>query len=119
MAPVAPVEVETRSTEKRLRVTWDDGHESSYDWRYLRGYCPCAHCQGHTGRWDFVAVDAPTITGIEEVGNYALKIIWDDGGGHRHSTGIYSFDNLRTLCTCDSCRVAQGKDHPMNRMGDA
>ena len=33
------------------------------------------------------------------VGNYALRIDFNDG----HSTGIYSFDYLRTICRCEAC----------------
>jgi DUF971 family protein len=32
----------------------------------------------------------------EVVGRYALQIFWSDG----HSTGIYAFDYLRSLCPC-------------------
>jgi len=35
----------------------------------------------------------------ELVGRYALQIYWNDG----HSTGIYSFDYLRSLCACPQC----------------
>jgi DUF971 family protein len=34
------------------------------------------------------------------VGNYAYKIIWNDG----HDTGIYTLENLRALCECASCK---------------
>ena len=33
------------------------------------------------------------------VGNYAIQIEFTDG----HSTGIYSFDYLRTICPCEAC----------------
>jgi len=33
------------------------------------------------------------------VGNYALQIDFNDG----HTTGIYSFDYLRTICSCEGC----------------
>ena len=35
------------------------------------------------------------------VGNYALQIDFNDG----HSTGIYSFDYLRTICRCEACAL--------------
>jgi DUF971 family protein len=37
--------------------------------------------------------------GAKAVGNYAIHIEFSDG----HSTGIYSFDLLRTLCPCEDC----------------
>jgi DUF971 family protein len=36
------------------------------------------------------------------VGNYAIKIYWNDG----HSSGIYSWDYLRNLCRCSACSTA-------------
>lgn len=115
MNPV-PIEFEVKSQAAEVRVTWDDDHVSVYPMRYLRGYCPCAKCQGHGGRWDFVAVEAPVLTEVEEVGNYALRLVWNDGGDDKHTTGIYSFDNLRELCPCDPCRQAAGATHPFDRM---
>jgi len=37
-----------------------------------------------------------------QVGNYAIQINFNDG----HSTGIFSYDYLRTLCPCDECAKA-------------
>jgi DUF971 family protein len=71
---------------------------SRYPLRYLRGYCPCAHCQGHGGPLRFVDVEDPRITRIDEVGSYAVNIVWRDSDGvPLHTTGIYSFDYLRDL----------------------
>lgn len=39
-----------------VRMTWDDGHIGEYDEAYLRGYCPCAMCQGHGSQRRFVSV---------------------------------------------------------------
>lgn len=106
-----PVEVEYKSASKELRVSWSDGHQSLYGVRYLRGFCPCAQCQGHGAAWDYVANDGPQVTEIHEVGNYALNLVYE--GGHR--TGIYSFEILRNLCACDACRAQAGELHPWTR----
>ncbi len=37
--------------------------------------------------------ESVAIIGIEPVGNYAIKIIFDDG----HDTGLYTWDYLRKL----------------------
>ena len=37
---------------------------------------------------------------VEPVGNYALRIVWNDG----HDTGIYSYDHLRQICPCPECQ---------------
>jgi DUF971 family protein len=44
----------------------------------------------------------------ELVGRYALQIFWNDG----HSTGIYSFDYLRSLCSCLECEVSRQDARP-------
>jgi DUF971 family protein len=76
-----------------LRVLWDDDAMSDYPFAYLRGWCPCAVCQGHGGERRFVEVEKPQLVSISMVGNYALNPTWDDG----HETGIYTFEYLRSL----------------------
>ncbi|MFB3073931.1 MAG: gamma-butyrobetaine hydroxylase-like domain-containing protein [Candidatus Methylomirabilales bacterium] len=44
------------------------------------------------------------IAQMAPVGRYALSFTWSDG----HSTGIYSFDFLRSLCPCEICRSGAG-----------
>lgn len=96
-----PTEVRRLPDEGRLRVTWSDGHVGEYDYTYLRGYCPCAGCQGHTN--EAIRFQAPAgdvrPEAIEPVGNYALSFHWSDG----HGTGIYRFDLLRRICPCPAC----------------
>ncbi len=93
---VWPVEVRRDHEARLLRVRWHDGHESACDYDFLRGYCPCAMCQGHNaGPLRFRAPPRPVkAQAVSQVGNYALSIAWSDG----HSTGIYTFDLLRRLC---------------------
>jgi DUF971 family protein len=79
--------------EKALRILWDDDHISTYPFSYLRGWCPCAACQGHDGERHFIRVENPQLETIGPVGNYALNFRWSDG----HDTGIYTFEFLRTL----------------------
>lgn len=111
-----PIEIELHKADAHLRVAWEDDHESLYPLTYLRGFCPCAKCQGHASGWTFIPVESPEVTGIEEVGNYAFKIVWRDGDAGPHTTGIYSFDILRQLCPCDECQRAQGEAHAMRSM---
>ncbi len=83
-----------------MRIRWSDGHTSEYPWPYLRGWCPCAVCQGHGGGHRYVEPpDHCELTGISLVGNYALNLLWAD----RHATGIYSYRYLRELCGCPVC----------------
>jgi DUF971 family protein len=99
---ITPVEVRAPRGSRRMEIDWADGHVGKYPHVILRGYCPCAHCQGHQGPIRFRETEegpALEISEIEEVGNYALQISWGDG----HGTGIYSFRYFRVLCSCESC----------------
>jgi prepilin-type processing-associated H-X9-DG protein len=82
-----------------MKITWADGHVSELPHEILRGYCPCAHCQGHGGTTTFVPGGNLDIRGIEQVGNYAFCLTWGD----QHDTGIYSYRYLRALCQCAEC----------------
>ena len=99
-----PVEARRLPVERRLRLTWSDGHVGEYDYDYLRGYCPCASCQGHTAlSIRFQPPASPVaLQSIAPVGNYALSFLFSDG----HATGIYRFDFLRAICPCPRCREA-------------
>jgi DUF971 family protein len=65
----------------------------------LRWACPCAECRGelgNPGRLDNLRELSPeelTLTEVVLVGQYALQIGFASG----HSTGIYTFRNLRSL----------------------
>jgi DUF971 family protein len=93
-----------RTTE----IEWGDGHRGVYPHVVLRGYCPCASCQGHSGTISFVPPEDSQLEldTIEAVGNYALRLGWFDG----HGSGIYSYKYLRGLCQCDACRPGSMKD---------
>jgi DUF971 family protein len=76
-----------------LEISWGDGKKISYPHEILRGFCPCASCQGHSGTIRFVTPTNVDLRELEQVGNYALGLTWADG----HSSGIYSFRYLRAL----------------------
>lgn len=108
-----PVQVELKRDTAQLAVEWADGHQSTYPLYYLRGFCPCAVCQGHaSGPRKFVPVENYNISNIGEAGSYALTITYEDG----HDTGIYAFAYLRELCPCDECVAIQGSRHAMKRL---
>ena len=95
-------DVTRRPAERTLRLTWEDGHQADFPFEYLRGWCPCAMCQGHSSMKMAFHPPAGAVepTAIVPVGNYAIAITWSDG----HSTGIYRFEFLREICPCPSCR---------------
>src|SRR5262249_37405189 len=94
--PPHPVEVHRMADGRNLRITWSDGHVSDYPFAYLRGWCPCAGCQGHGNERRFVHAPDTQLAHIGVVGKYALSLAWGDG----HDTGIYSYRYLRELCPC-------------------
>ncbi len=90
---MTPDEIKLHTESKELELVYNDGtHRLSYE--FLRVLSPSAEVQGHgkpilqTGK-RFV-----TIRNIEPVGNYAVKIVFDDG----HDSGLYSWSYLRELC---------------------
>lgn len=101
-------EVRRLPESRRLRLTWSDGHTAEFEYDYVRGYCPCAACQGHgTSDVRFQRPPAPVEPlEIRPVGNYAISIHWSD----RHATGIYRFDFLRRICPCPACRDAASQE---------
>ncbi len=76
-----------------IELSWADGRTFKLPHRIVRGYCPCAGCQGHAGGVRFVDGGDPELRDIGQVGNYALELGWGDG----HATGIYPFEFLRKL----------------------
>ncbi len=76
-------------------MSFDDGASFTLPAEYLRVESPSAEVQGHAPDqkvlvWGRRHVG---ILGVEPVGNYAIRILFDD----LHDTGIYSWDYLRTL----------------------
>jgi len=96
-------------------IVWADGHASHYDFTYLRDLCPCAMCDDERRKKQDAPIAAPAAPpamaelpmykpklraqAAKTVGNYALQIDFNDG----HSTGIYGYEYLRTICPCAEC----------------
>jgi DUF971 family protein len=96
---------------KTTEIDWGDGHKGIYPHTILRGYCPCAGCQGHSGTISFVEATGAQLEldDIQPVGNYALQLTWFDG----HGSGLYSYKYLRALCHCAECRPgAMAEERP-------
>lgn len=90
-----PTELRLKSAEKRLEVDFDDGRGFSFPAEFLRVESPSAEVRGH-GPGQRTLVVGRRHVGImrlEPVGNYAVRIVFDD----LHDTGIYSWRYLYEL----------------------
>lgn len=83
---------------KYLWIKWSDETESRIELQKLRELCPCATClaeREHRSKTyiPLIQKNQITVAGLEQVGNYAIKINWKDG----HNTGIYEYAFLKNL----------------------
>jgi DUF971 family protein len=92
-----PSDIKLRTRSRILWVRFDDGAEFELPYEYLRVFSPSAEVQGH-GPGEGLLVTGKqnvSVTRIEPVGNYALRLHFDDG----HNTGLYSWAVLHDLGT--------------------
>ena len=90
-----PTELRVNRAEKRLTVTFDDGARFELPAELLRVESPSAEVKGHgPGQKTIVAGRRHVgIMDLEPVGNYAVRIMFDD----LHNTGMYSWSYLYHL----------------------
>jgi DUF971 family protein len=89
-----PVELRVKRAERMLEIDYDDGRSYRLPAELLRVESPSAEVQGHGGEKTVVAGKREVgISAAEPVGNYAVRLIFDDG----HDTGIYTWSYLRDL----------------------
>ena len=90
-----PTELKLKSAERLLEVSFDNGARFRLPAEYLRVESPSAEVQGHgPGEKQLVAGRAQVgILRLEPVGNYAVRIVFDD----THDTGIFSWSYLYQL----------------------
>jgi DUF971 family protein len=90
-----PTEIKYLQKARILEMTFADGQSFSLSSEYLRVYSPSAEVRGRAlanAKLE-LGKENVNIISIEPVGQYAVKLIFDDG----HDTGIYSFDWLYEL----------------------
>jgi DUF971 family protein len=112
---VTPLKVRVKKSEGTgVEIDWRDGHQSAWNFRWLRDACPCATCheeREQAGREPgepkpkakaLLAMyeDPPRPVEVTPVGKYALRFKWNDG----HEAGLYSWDYLRRVCLCSICK---------------
>ena len=90
-----PTEIRLTESGRALSILFENGEYFDLTAEYLRVMSPSAEVQGHRPeeRLTIGGKRRCRITGIEPVGTYAVRLIFDD----LHSTGIYTWDYLFDL----------------------
>jgi DUF971 family protein len=96
-ASEAPTNIRAQQADQALELTWPDGRVDLLAYRHIRSNCPCASCRDE---WTGARILDPAairqdlkVEGMEPVGSYAVRLVWNDG----HGTGLYTWESLRTL----------------------
>jgi DUF971 family protein len=100
-----PTELRLSKDRRLLTVTFDNGEAHTLPAEYLRVFSPSAEVQGHSPEQRVLVggKEQVEILRVEPVGNYAVKLHFDD----LHNTGIFSWGYLAKL----------GREHAENWEG--
>ncbi len=92
---VWPTEIRLNTGKDKLSVSFDGAGRFDYTAEYLRVMSPSAEVQGHSPdqRVTQPGKSGVLVKAVEQVGNYAVRIVFDDG----HDTGLYSWEYLHEL----------------------
>ncbi|MYD43503.1 MAG: DUF971 domain-containing protein [Gammaproteobacteria bacterium] len=92
---MTPTSITYHKGSKTLEVQFSDGVTAELTAEALRVFSPSAEVRGHSPEQSVLQTGKKhvSIDKIEAIGNYAIRIMFDDG----HDTGIYSWDYLREL----------------------
>ncbi len=100
-----PTEIKINKDKDHMTVVFENEDTFEFSSEYLRVMSPSAEVQGHAPdqRKTIPGKKNVKITGIEEVGHYAVTLTFDDG----HDTGVYSWKHLY--------EIGKNKDFLWNR----
>ena len=95
MQKIRPTDIRLHQKSRILEIEFDDGARFQLPCEYLRVYSPSAEVRGHGPGQEVLQTgkEKVNITAIEPVGNYAVRLQFDDD----HNTGLYSWDLLYKL----------------------
>ena len=95
MSQTWPSELRLAPAKDALTIVFDNGESHTLAAEYLRVESPSAEVQGHSPdqKKTVPGKRQVTIVSLEPVGNYAVRIGFDDG----HDSGLYAWDYLRKL----------------------
>jgi DUF971 family protein len=95
MPTPVPTEITYHQKSRVLEIAYSTGERFELSAEYLRVYSPSAEVRGHGPGQEILQIgkEYVTIDRIEQVGNYAVRLYFDDG----HHTGLYSWEELYRL----------------------
>jgi len=95
MTDILATEIKLRRQSRLLEVSFDDGSHYQLAFEYLRVHSPSAEVQGHGHGAPILVVGKQSvgIRAIEPIGQYAVRLVFDDG----HDTGLYTWKYLHEL----------------------
>ena len=84
-----PTQINLKNKGKNLYIYFNNGSELSFTSEFLRVMSPSAEVQGHSPAQRKVIPGKKNVTiiSVEPVGNYAVRLSFDD----RHNTGIFTW----------------------------
>ena len=93
--PILATEIKLRTRSRVLEVTFDDGASFQLPFEYLRVHSPSAEVKGHGPGQEVLVLGKQNvgIRAVEPVGQYAVKLVFDDG----HDSGLFTWKYLREL----------------------
>lgn len=107
-----PISIKLRRKSRVLEIAFDDDALFTLPFEYLRVYSPSAEVRGHGPGQETLQIGKHDvqIARVEPVGNYAVKLVFDDG----HDTGLYTWGYLHEL----GATHAQKWQHYLERLRD-
>ena len=95
MTTPRPLEIRLKKDRRTLHVSFDNGEVVDLSAEFLRVMSPSAEVQGHSAdqRQTVGGKRNVEIISLEQVGNYAIRIAFDD----LHDTGIFAWPYLLDL----------------------
>jgi len=90
-----PTEIKLRKASRLLEVTFEDGSRFELPFEYLRVHSPSAEVKGHGPGQEVLVLgkESVGIKAVEPVGQYAVRLVFDDG----HDTGLFTWQYLHEL----------------------
>jgi DUF971 family protein len=100
--------IKLRRQSRVLEVAFDDGQTFSLPFEYLRVYSPSAEVRGHGPGQETLQLGKHEVqvVRVEPIGNYAVRLDFDDG----HNTGLYTWAYLHELGTTHAAKWQQYLD---------